>query len=57
MERLRLWLEVLGGARPLPSGVADSRLFALALGIWWALLLLSAFAFAGRTAKFVYVDF
>lgn len=57
MDRLRLWLEVLGGVRPLPGRLAGSRVFGLALGVWWALLLLSAFSFAGRTAKFVYVDF
>jgi hypothetical protein len=57
MQRWQHWLEVLGGARPLPDRLAERRLFGIALGVWWAVLLLVAFAFAGRTAKFVYVDF
>jgi hypothetical protein len=57
MQRIQHWLEVLGGARPLPKRLAERPVFGVALGVWWALLLLVAFAFAGRTAKFVYVDF
>jgi hypothetical protein len=57
MQRFQHWLEVLGGARPLPKQLAELRLIGVAVGAWWALLLLLAFAFAGRTAKFVYVDF
>jgi hypothetical protein len=54
MGRLVFWLEQLGGARPAP---VNSRGRAVALGLWWLLLLLLTLAFAGRFTKFVYVDF
>jgi hypothetical protein len=50
-------LEVLGGARPIPIRYSSSTATALARGVWWLVLLLLAWAFAGRTTKFVYVDF
>jgi hypothetical protein len=57
MRRIAELFEILGGARPLPPRLAASRLLSLAFGAYWALLLLVIVAFAGRTAKFVYVDF
>jgi len=50
------WLELLGGTQPLPDAVHTGT-GRLALGLWWALLLLAVFAFVGRGAKFIYVDF
>jgi hypothetical protein len=47
-------LETIGGARPIDrTGVG----WAVALGLWWAALLLLILAFAGRATKFIYVDF
>ena len=57
MNRLRVILETLGGVRPLPQSLQSSPIANAALGLWWAFLLLSAFSFAGRTVKFVYIDF
>jgi hypothetical protein len=54
IARVVVWLEQLGGARPAPTG---SPARAVALGLWWLLLLLLTLAFAGRFTKFVYVDF
>jgi hypothetical protein len=54
MKRLARWLETLGGALPF---VPTTTGRAVALGIWWATLLLLTLAFVGRATKFVYVDF
>jgi len=54
MTRLAGWLETLGGARPLRPRSARGWLI---LGLWWALLLLIAYATIGRGTKFIYVDF
>ena len=51
------WLEVLGGARALPERWVGRGDVAVARGVWWLLLLVLAWAFAGRATKFVYVDF
>jgi len=51
------WLEILGGARPLPQSWASRPLPPLALALWWLALFALALAFAGRNTKFVYVDF
>jgi hypothetical protein len=50
-------IEILGGSRPAPETWAECWWIAVARGAWWVALLGLAFAFAGRTAKFVYVDF
>jgi hypothetical protein len=50
-------LEVLGGARAVPEAIARRAYFPIARGLWWGLLMLLAWAFAGRATKFVYVDF
>jgi hypothetical protein len=52
-----VWLEILGGARRVPHGLLQSRWFPVALGFWWALLILLSVAFIGRSTKFIYVDF
>lgn len=54
MERLRHWLEVLGGARPAPR---RTGLAAVAWGAWWIALFFIAFATIGGATKFIYVDF
>jgi hypothetical protein len=48
------WLEVLGGARPVPL---SSPWRAAALGVWWAFLLILVYLTIGRATKFIYVDF
>jgi hypothetical protein len=55
--RLRELLEIAGGARALPERLQSRAAVALARGGWWLFLFLLAWAFAGRTTKFVYVDF
>jgi hypothetical protein len=50
--RIKQVLETLGGARPL-----EERVPGPVIGLWWCFLFLVVIAFAGRTAKFVYVDF
>jgi hypothetical protein len=57
MKTLAHFLEILGGARPLPEPIERSRIASLAIGIYWAVLLLVVLAFAGRSAKFIYIDF
>jgi hypothetical protein len=54
--RLAEWLELLGGSRQPPNSW-NRRDLALARAVWWILLFLVAWAFAGRNTKFVYVDF
>jgi hypothetical protein len=56
-SRIGAWLEIAGGARPLPDAWIRARWVPLALGVWWLLLFALAGAFAGRATKFVYVDF
>ena len=51
------WLEILSGSRRLPPELASRTGIAIARGCWWLVLLLLAWAFSGRTTKFVYVDF
>jgi hypothetical protein len=51
------WLEIAGGAKPLPTSLEKSHRVALARGAWWLFLFVIALAFAGRNTKFVYVDF
>jgi hypothetical protein len=55
--RLVEWLEILGGARPLPDPLSRRNDLAIVRAVWWVLLFLVALAFAGRNTKFVYVDF
>jgi hypothetical protein len=50
------WLEVLGGSRPTPNSW-NRRGAAVARASWWILLIVVAWAFAGRDTKFVYIDF
>jgi hypothetical protein len=57
MKALRLVFETLGGARELPASLERSRIGSVALGLWWVGLLLLTYSFAGRTVKFVYIDF
>ena len=57
MKRLAHLLEMLGGARPLPESVESSRWAAIAIGGYWALLVVLVLSFAGRGAKFIYIDF
>jgi hypothetical protein len=57
MQRIMRLLEVAGGARPLPEALQARVLVGFARGGWWVVLLLLAWAFAGHTTKFVYVDF
>jgi hypothetical protein len=57
VKRLTHFLEMLGGARPLPERVEGSRLVAVAFGCYWALCIVLTLAFAGRGAKFIYIDF
>ena len=54
--RLAEWLEVIGGSRQAPSSW-DEREVAVARAVWWILLFLVSWAFAGRGTKFIYVDF
>jgi hypothetical protein len=57
VARIMVWLEVLGGARPVPPAFARLRLYPLVLALWWVLLLVLSIAFVGRSTKFIYVDF
>ena len=57
ISTIRQVLEVLGGSAPIPLGWRDRTSVALARGLWWLVLFAVFFAFAGRTVKFVYVDF
>jgi hypothetical protein len=52
-----IWLEVLGGARAGPPALIRKRWYAFALAFWWIVLLLLSIGFAGRSTKFIYVDF
>ncbi len=54
MKTLKDCLEILGGARPVEARTVRR---AVALGLWWATLLLVTLLFVGRATKFVYVDF
>ena len=51
-----MWLEIAGGAKPLPEAWKGHGA-AVARALWWLFLFALATAFAGRTTKFVYVDF
>jgi hypothetical protein len=57
VERILHALEIAGGARSLPQALQTRVSVAFVRGGWWVILLLLAWAFAGRTTKFVYVDF
>jgi hypothetical protein len=57
LTALARWLEVLGGSLPLPARLEGRTSVGLARGGWWLVLLLVAWAFAGRATKFIYVDF
>jgi hypothetical protein len=54
IDRVVGWLELLGGVRPIPL---SSWRRAVALGLWWALLLALVYLTIGRATKFIYVDF
>jgi hypothetical protein len=54
---LSTWLEIAGGAKPLPEAWTSKRSIAIARAVWWIALFVLAAAFAGRNTKFVYVDF
>ncbi len=57
VARLALLLEMLGGARPLPRRYAASPVVSILTGLYWVGLLLLVLSFAGRAAKFIYIDF
>jgi hypothetical protein len=57
LERVRNFLEVLGGARPPPESLATRPFFHLLLGALWFAMFLTTLAFIGRATKFIYVDF
>lgn len=57
LKRLARALEILGGAAPLPESLARRRGIGVAVGAFWAFLLLVVLTFAGRATKFIYVDF
>lgn len=54
ISRLVVLLEKVGGARPFER---STSIGSVALGLWWAALLLTVLSFAGRYTKFVYIDF
>ena len=51
------WLEIAGGSRPLPERWRGDARIAVLRAVVWVLFFLLAWSFAGRTTKFVYVDF
>jgi hypothetical protein len=55
-SKIRSILEVLCGAKPIPPPWV-ARGSGWAFGVWWLTLFLLVVLFAGRTSKFVYVDF
>ena len=60
MKRLNFWidiLEILGGAKPVPSKFSNTCLNEVLFGVWWVFLFLIVLAFSGRGIKFVYIDF
>jgi hypothetical protein len=57
LSRIAKGLEVFGGSAEVPVEWRRGAWFPAARGIYWLILLLVVFAFAGRTTRFVYVDF
>jgi hypothetical protein len=56
-RRIATLLECLGGSGEVPLEWRERTWFPVARGIFWLLLLAVVFAFAGRTTRFIYVDF
>ena len=54
MTSLVVFLEKLGGAQPLDTRTPPRS---VALGLYWLSLVILVLLFAGRSTKFVYVDF
>jgi hypothetical protein len=57
LSRLVVWLEIAGGTRPLPESWVGRPDVAVAVGVWWIVLIVLGAVFAGRATKFLYVDF
>jgi hypothetical protein len=57
LRRLRSLLATLGGAAPMTRRFFALRSSPWLLAAWWLILFLAAFAFSGRTTRFIYVDF
>ena len=60
MKQITFWidfLEILGGAKPVPPKLSNSILNGLFFGVWWVVLFFIILAFSGRGTKFVYIDF
>ena len=55
IHRLRTWLEYLGGSREVGPG--GRHLSWWLWGIWWTILALIVWMFAGSDSKFIYIDF
>jgi hypothetical protein len=58
MRRWTEYFEYLGGSRDdAPEGLPAVWKNPIALGMWWAVLLLAILMFCGQTSKFIYIDF
>jgi hypothetical protein len=56
LDRVKGWLEYLGGARDVaPGGVTID--LPLLWAIWWSALFLAGWIFSGQASKFIYIDF
>ncbi len=56
-SKVAAWLEVAGGARPLPKELGGRLDVAFIIGIWWLVLIVVVVVFSGQNTKFLYVDF
>lgn len=57
LTRVAHALEKLGGSRELSPNAEARAATSVGLAALWLFYLLLAVAFAGRTAKFIYIDF
>jgi hypothetical protein len=57
LAKIAKGFEIFGGSAEVPVEWGRRAWFPVARGVYWLVLLLVVFAFAGRTTRFVYVDF
>ena len=57
LEKIAVFLELIGGSRPAPEPKRFYSLYHIAWGLWWTVLMLVVIVFSGSNSKFVYIDF
>jgi len=57
IEKLIYFLETLSGCHPIPRRFKTHYFANVLIGLWWSGLFLLVWAFVGRGAKFIYIDF